>query len=139
MKKYIICLISVIALMLSSCEKEIHHYGNCWQKDGVIITSEISSPNSVGGVNVYITIQNYSGKTIKYVSMAGDMRNYFGDNVYCEITRDKGMSIDITGPIDDGETQRYVTNDCFYNSTAREYCINAVSLQFVGEEMKHYH
>ena len=133
MKKYIICLISVIVLMLSSCEKETQHYGKTWQKDGVTITCEVSSPNSVGGVNVYTTIQNYSGKTIKYVSIEGDMRNYFGDNVYCEITGYTSMSQKITGPIYDGQTQKYVTNNCFYNSTAQNYCINKVSLQFVGE------
>lgn len=144
MKKIIFAIAIIFAaISFSSCTKdndfESHHYGNHFERSGLSVTSSVSSPNSVGGVVVSLTIENNTGKTIKYLGFAGDMKNVFGDNVYCEIRDQIGMQISITGPIYDGDCVTYYSNDCFYNNTAKTYCINAVSVQFLGEDWIHWH
>lgn len=127
----IVITIMSIATFTSCSKDEFHEYGDYYEKDGLIITSSVTSPNSVGGVKINITVQNYTGKTIKYISVAGTLKNYFGDAVYCEVRDQTGMSINITGPINDGDYKKFISNDCFYNNTAKEYCINVVSVQYL--------
>ena len=136
MKKFIMLVIAILSIV--SCSKmdknyrnyDGKHYGTQFSEEGLTLVSSVSSPNYVGGVNVYLNVKNNTGRTIKYLSINGDMRNIFGDNVYCEIWDSMGMPIEITGPIYDGQDITYVTNNCFYNPNAKTYCINAVSITY---------
>ena len=107
------------------------HFGTCFSKEGLTIVSSVSKPNSVGGVTIFLTVSNETSRTIKYISLNGDVQNTFGDAVYCEVWGRTGMPINITGPIYNGQTITYQTNDCFYNNNAKTYCINAVSITYL--------
>lgn len=129
MKK--IVFIVAFILCFVSCSKWDKHYGTSYSEGGLTLTSSVSSPDYVGGVTVYINVSNNTGKTIKYISIAGDMRNVFDDNVRCEITNNIGMSINITGPIYNGANVTYESGDCFYNPNATKYCINDVDVTYL--------
>ncbi|WP_406534180.1 hypothetical protein [Methanobrevibacter sp.] len=68
-----------------------------------ITNCSVSSPNSAGGVDVYIDFYNKSGKTIKYVYYQVQAYNAVDDPANCEI---RGTSISqrlqFTGPVDSG-------------------------------------
>lgn len=136
----IVCMVSICTGCTKEPDIEYHHYGTSFERDGLSVLSSVSAPNSVGGVTVALTIKNYTGRTLKYVSVAGDMRNVFGDQVNCDVTGRCGMSIEVTGPIGNGDCVTFYSSDKFYNNTAKTYCINAVSIMYLEDsDWTHWH
>lgn len=64
-----------------------------------IIKSYCTKPNSVGGINYNVDIQNLSNKTIKYITITGICHNAVDDPVKCRITDSYIHRLRITGPI----------------------------------------
>lgn len=135
MKKFIF-IYAAMLFALCSCNKEEFEkprdYGTSYRSDdGIAIDITVSQPNSVGGVVLYTDIQNFSGRTIKYVHIEGHMTNVFGDKVYDEISGSARWTANITGPIHDMTEQVYHSTSCFYNWDAREFHITYVSITYL--------
>lgn len=62
------------------------------------------SPNSAGGVNLYVNFENISNKTFKYVIWEVVPYNAVGDPVGCEIRGRKPFKGRHTGPYKPGKT-----------------------------------
>ena len=62
-----------------------------------------STPNSAGGVDLYIKWINKSSKTIKYIYFYAEAYNAVNDPVKCEIRRESVVNCSATGPYKSGE------------------------------------
>ena len=83
----------------------------------------VSTPNSAGGVDVYLNFYNNSDKTIKYANFRVEAYNAVDDPVSCEIRGNSVAGLKYTGPVYGytySDTDIYW--DCiWYNSTIK-YC-----------------
>lgn len=83
----------------------------------------VSTPNSAGGVDVYLNFYNNSDKTIKYANFRVEAYNAVDDPVSCEIRGNSVAGLQYTGPVYGytySDTDIYW--DCiWYNSTIK-YC-----------------
>ena len=83
---------------------------------------DISNPkyhlNSVGGIDVYLTITNKYKKTIKYVNVEVEFYNAVGDVLQNQIGFGTSKKLIYTGPLEQGQTDSDVFWEaCFYNTT----------------------
>ena len=82
---------------------------------------QVSKPNSVGGVSVYIGFKNMSDKVIKYITFEVVPYNAVGDIMRCEIRDYANFGCQATGPYATGEGiagNNSAYWDCaWYNST----------------------
>ena len=92
-----------------------------------------SSPNSAGGVDLYINWVNNSDKTIKYVYFSVQAINAVGDPVKCEIRDYSIANCEDTGPYEKGEGNfggRYW--DCmWYNSTITKVKLTQIQIDYM--------
>lgn len=64
---------------------------------------QVSSPNSAGGVSLYIGFRNMSDRVIKYITFEVVPYNAVGDIAYCEIRHYSNFRGRDTGPYEKGE------------------------------------
>lgn len=139
MKKLFTLILFCLACTFISCEDEFNFdYSNpCTtvHGGGVTISTSVSSPDYVGGCSVFYSIQNYSGKVIKYVKISTVFLDTYNKNIKCEVTGRDWIDCTITGPI-------YETYSCscsrkFYNYAARKAHITNCLVTFEdGSEVK---
>lgn len=94
-----------------------------------------SKPNSVGGVDLYITGQNKSGKDIKYIYFIVRPYNAVNDLVACEIRGSSYFKGKETGPIKSG---RWFGKDgywetAWYNSTIKHVEIEKIEIEYMDD------
>lgn len=94
-----------------------------------------SKPNSVGGVDVTVTIKNKSEKTIKYVVMSFYAKNAVGDIIYCTIRGDKEHLVRMTGPIASGESKSGTCQNYWYNYEVHYYGFLHFSIEYTDGTM----
>ncbi len=87
-------------------------------------------PDSQEGVDIQITVENKSEKTIKYVVMSFYAKNRVGDIIYCKIRGAKEKKLRMTGPILSGETQRGICECYWYNSAVYYYGFSRFSIEY---------
>ena len=92
------------------------------EKDDVPKIIDISNcnydVNSVGGVDVYMTVKNKHSKNIKYIYLEVQFYNAVGDILMDDVRLVSSAKLQITGPIKSGETKSdYYWPACFYNHT----------------------
>lgn len=91
-----------------------------------------SEPNSAGGVDLYATFTNVSGKAIKYIYFTATAYNAVNDPAYCEIRDTAYMRCKCTGPLNSGCSTDDTYWDClWYNSTIKYAKITNVSVEFM--------
>ena len=102
-----------------------------------ILKAYPKEPNSVGGVDFVIEYKNISGKQIKYLTFTVVPYNAVDDIVPCDIRGYKNFRGKVTGPIDNGKTDRCYWDCAWYNSTIKRIQVTAVELEFMdGTEIK---
>jgi hypothetical protein len=145
LKTYLISIIFFLFL-LSSClslkgvSEETKQ--NLREKDYpiAIIGYRTGVPNSVGGVNAYITWQNISLKEIKYIVFSVTPYNRVNDIVSCEISRKTTAKLSGTGPIKPNAiigAYNYWEN-VWYNSTIGYITIDNVKVTFMNGTIVEY-
>lgn len=87
-------------------------------------------PDAQEGVDIQITVENKSEKTIKYVVMSFYAKNRVGDIIYCKIRGAKEKKLRMTGPILSGETQRGICECYWYNSAVYYYGFSRFSIEY---------
>lgn len=92
-----------------------------------------SKPNSAGGVDLYITWTNKSNKTIKYVTFKVTPYNAVGDAQYCSIRNYSQVSVQVTGPINSGQTygDDKVWENAWYNNTITNAKLNEIDIIYM--------
>lgn len=94
-----------------------------------------SNPDSVGGVDIKLTINNNSDKTIKYVVMSFYAKNAVGDMIYCRIKGDREELVRMTGPIAPGESKSGTCQNYWYNSEVHYYGLLHFSIEYTDGTM----
>lgn len=87
-------------------------------------------PDAQEGVDIQITVENKSEKTIKYVIMSFYAKNRVGDIIYCKIRGAKEKKLRMIGPILSGETQRGIYECYWYNSAVYYYGFSSFSIEY---------
>lgn len=85
------------------------------------------SINSVGGVKLFLLINNISGKTIDYAYLTVKFYNGVDDPVYDEITGQWYKKLEVTGPIKD-ERSIIINQVIGYYPTCKKIMITEVTL-----------
>lgn len=88
----------------------------------------ITDVNSVGGVDLYISFVNNTGKRIKYINYTCKIKNRVGDFIKDEIRGSSILSLKAMGSDDDIEYHGW--EDAFYNGWADELVITNIQLVF---------
>lgn len=127
-KKYRISSIFILLIIIISCEK-LPHYGNVITKDNVRMEVNISNPDSYGGCEILITINNKTNKTIKKIKGETLIKNYYQEPLQDYITDQYYIDFQITGPIKPGVSEFSLINK-FYNSAARHADITEYRIIF---------
>lgn len=96
---------------------------------------QVSKPNSVGGVSVYIGFKNMSDKTIKYITFEVVPYNAVGDIMRCEIRDYANFGCQATGPYATGEGLAGNNSaywDCvWYNSTITSVQLTNIDIEYM--------
>lgn len=128
-----------VALSVSGCFDPYAQYQQVYElarSRGLPIVIDritVSSPNSVGGVDLYINATNVSGRTIKYLVYNARAYNAVGDPVVGEISRSSITKVRETGPIPpNGRSSPYgVWSNSWYNHSIRCARITRVEVIFM--------
>lgn len=115
-KQYRILLMFALLVITIGCEK-LPHYGNVVTKDNVCMEINVSNPDSCGGCEILITINNKTNKTIKKIKGETLIKNYYQEPLQDYITDQYYINFQITGPIKPGISEFSLINK-FYNSAA---------------------
>ena len=92
-----------------------------------------SSPNSAGGVSLYIGFKNMSDKVIKYITFEVVPYNAVGDIVYCDIRDYANFRGQATGPYAKGEGLAG-NNSGYWDCAWYNYSITDVELKSIDIE-----
>ena len=96
---------------------------------------QVSKPNSVGGVSVYIGFKNMSDKVIKYITFEVVPYNAVGDIMRCEIRDYANFGCQATGPYATGEGiagNNSAYWDCaWYNSTIASIQLRGIDIEYM--------
>lgn len=95
-----------------------------------------SYPNSAGGVDLNVSIENTGKKAIKYITFTGYPINAVNDRCTCEIRRYSTASPRGVGPVPPGETASYCFENLWYNSTIVEYVPVSIRIQYMDNTFK---
>lgn len=95
-----------------------------------------SYPNSAGGVDLNVSIENTGDKTIKYITFIGYPINAVNDRCACEIRKYSTASPRGVGPILSGETASYSFENLWYNSTIVKYVPVSIKIQYMDNSFK---
>lgn len=99
------------------------------------ITSAVTSkPNSAGGVDLYITWQNKSNKTIKYIYFYAQPYNAVNDPVSCTIRHQSIMKCSSTGPYESGDGSAATGmhwDNAWYNNTIKTVKIVQIEIEYM--------
>lgn len=139
MKKILASFVFFIPILLLG-QNEVKKY-NC-HNDSIIRMVHISSPNSVGGVDVGINWRNYCDKTVKYIRFTLTPYNAVDDAVYCTVTNKSTITLKDTGPFITGyqtsPNAGAAWSDVWYNYDI-SYCIlKKVSIQYMDGSIKEF-
>ena len=93
-------------------------------------------PNSAGGVNLNISWENLSKKTIKYIKFGVDPYNRVNDPVACEITGDVRKYCESVGPHDPGATESATWENVWYNNTIVRAKIEDITITWMNGTTK---
>jgi hypothetical protein len=94
--------------------------------------------NSAGGVEPFISIQNFSNKTIKYTSIQGRVFNRVGDPAPAKHgDRTNLLSLKLVGPVSgkSAESYSYKNNPPFYNDVAHCIEVRKIIVEFTDGSM----
>ena len=93
------------------------------------------TPNSVGGVDLFIGFKNLSDKTIKYITFEVAPYNAVGDMVYCEIRDTAIFRGQATGPYAKGEGLAGNSSEywscAWYNSTIKSVELRSIDIEYM--------
>lgn len=93
-----------------------------------------SSPNSAGGVDLFIGYTNQSDKTIKYVTFTVVPYNAVGDKVYSEIGRHSTYRATDTGPWEKGQglagNYSWYWENAWYNWSISSVKMTDISIEY---------
>lgn len=115
-KQYKILILLIFSILLISCEK-LPYYGSSITKDNVCMKISISNPDSCGGCEILIAINNKTNKTIKKIKGETLIKNYYQEPLQDYITGQYYINFQIPGPIKSG-VSKFSLIDKFYNSAA---------------------
>ena len=103
------------------------------KKNIPLAISRLSSttPNSVGGVDVFIEFKNISNKSFKYITFSFRAYNRVNDPVLCSVRGNSKHSGKITGPIPPSKVQRGIWDNFWYNSTINYIKVEDVIIEFM--------
>lgn len=88
-------------------------------------------PNSAGGVDLSLSVENTSEKIIKYITITFRAYNAVGDRVNCQIRRSSRFIGQITGPIEP-TSQRYPNwTNAWYNYSIEYADITDISIEYM--------
>ena len=88
-------------------------------------------PDQVGGIGTEISLQNVSGKTIKYVTVYLAPFNAVGDQVECTVRGHSVFGIEITGPLTVGQNWEGYSEGMWYNNSIVEARIDHVHVIYM--------
>ena len=94
---------------------------------------QVSSPNSAGGVSLYVGFKNMSDKVIKYITFEVVPYNAVGDIVYCDIRDYANFRGRDTGPYAKGEGLAG-DNSGYWDCAWYNYSITDVELKSIDIE-----
>lgn len=87
-------------------------------KESILISNALSyAPNSAGGVNVGISIENLSSKPYKYIYFSATPYNSVNDMVKCQIRGYSTTTLKATGPIEPQKFQWLNWENVWYNNS----------------------
>lgn len=89
-------------------------------------------PNSVGGVDVSISFENWSEETIKYMDVTFRAYNAVGDRVNCEIHRSSRFEGRITGPVYSGDGMSLSWRCAWYNHSIARAEITNIRIEYMN-------
>lgn len=91
------------------------------------------TPNSAGGVDLYIVWKNMSDKTIKYVDFEAVPINAVGDVVSCEIRMSSTFYGQETGPYKKGQgnSGAYLWENAWYNPSITSAQIRGIEVTYM--------
>lgn len=104
----------------------------------VIRQAYTKTPNSAGGVDVFIDFVNLSDKTVKYVNWTAIPYNAVGDKVRGEISRRSEVKFLKTGPISPYEGTRGYWETLWYNYSIICMEITRLSIEYMDGSKKTY-
>jgi hypothetical protein len=90
-----------------------------------------SGPNSVGGVDVSLSLNNLSTATIKYVTIVFHAHNAVNDRVRCEIRRTSRLEGLITGPIAPAQSRISRWDCAWYNYSIDHVEISSIRIEYM--------
>jgi hypothetical protein len=92
---------------------------------------DVSKPNHVGGVNVYLDVRNFSNKIVKYYTFELEAYNKVGDVVTSEIGHRSTERVQATGPFMPNKNAMGTWENVWYNSTISCVKMKSVSIQYI--------
>lgn len=94
----------------------------CWQY----------GPNSAGGVSVWFSFKNETGKTIKYANFWFTPYNAVGDAVSCSIKRKSTDGVRYTGPLATGGIDKGIFwENAWYNNSISRVNLDEVAIEYM--------
>lgn len=104
-------------------------------KSPIAISNIIAIIDGKGGIDVQVTWQNISDKTIKYAYMACHTKNEVGDITLCTIRRKPSILLKFVGPIKPGELSSPADKGAhakvIYSPTARSFHVDAIGVTYM--------
>jgi len=101
-----------------------------------IVTPNLLTMNSVGGVGWYTYIFNHTQKTIKYLYISIIPYNAVNDAQSCSIRNQYQITCEVTGPLEPNTGQHYGWDCLWYNSTIRYARITGIYIKYTDGSVK---
>lgn len=102
-------------------------------KPSVQVTKVDFDQNSVGGVDVEISLKNTSNRTIKYVVFTARFKNAVGDEVYCDIRHNCVCDLKVTGPVYSGKSTSCYWDAVIYNWNCKQIYFDEIKVIFMDD------
>lgn len=99
-----------------------------------ILTSFISAPNSVGGVDLNIYFYDPM-RTIKYITFWVTPINAVGDPVQCEVKGESQVKAQHTGPTETNTYSFALFENLWYNKTIKTVSIDKIEVEFMSGDL----
>lgn len=91
----------------------------------------VEGPDQVGHIGTEISVNNLAGNTIKYICVYLKPYNSVGDAVGCTVQGHSTFGINITGPIEVGDTWRGYSEGMWYNHSIVGAAVEYATVEYM--------